>query len=267
MKKILKFLIHFVSICILTIATQVGGLIYLLTIVLRRVFNLGKFWSVGIFLGAYIIMSFAILPLLAPIFGRSALPLTGNVRPLNFVTCILNRHYVKPQLKQQLEIVANQMNAKYNGTITNYLDANFPFFNGFPLFPHLSHNDGKKLDLAFYYKKNDEPSSYAPSFIGYGVYEAPKNGESDFPSICEQKGYWQYGLLSSIVPQWNKEVFELDADRTKELIKLLAEHAKTSKIFIEPHLKKRWGLSKYDNIRFHGCQAVRHDDHIHTQIK
>ena len=39
-----------------------------------------------------------------------------------------------------------------------------------------------------------------------------------------------------------------------------------SKIFIEPHLKKRMNL-KNPKIRFHGCRAVRHDDHIHLQIK
>lgn len=197
--------------------------------------------------------------------GREALPLTGNLRPLNLGTCLLNRHYVKPQLRDQLQSISDIMNAKFEGTKTNYLDANFPFFDGFPLVPHLSHNDGKKLDLAFYYKNEDGRTHSAPSCIGYGVYEDPRNGETDYPSYCRQKGYWQYGLL--VVPQWNKNDYELDYDRTRELIKLLAEDQMTSKIFIEPHLKVRWKLSKYDNIRFHGCQAVRHDDHIHTQIK
>ena len=38
------------------------------------------------------------------------------------------------------------------------------------------------------------------------------------------------------------------------------------KIFIEPHLKTRWGLKNYQKIRYHGCHAVRHDDHIHVQL-
>ncbi|HKK76486.1 MAG TPA: hypothetical protein VJ953_15505 [Saprospiraceae bacterium] len=33
----------------------------------------------------------------------------------------------------------------------NYLDANFPFWNEFPLLPHLSHDDGKKVDISFLY--------------------------------------------------------------------------------------------------------------------
>ena len=159
-----------------------------------------------------------------------------------------------------------RMNQKFEGTKTNYLDANFPFFNGFPLLPHLSHNDGRKLDLAFYYKQGDEKSNGAPSFIGYGVYEDPVNKEQNYPQICAERGNWQYGFMSTIVPQWNKNKYELDVQRTRELIKLLAQDDLTSKIFIEPHLKQRWRLTRFDNIRFHGCQAVRHDDHIHTQI-
>ncbi|MEP4534121.1 MAG: hypothetical protein ABJ004_13610 [Cyclobacteriaceae bacterium] len=163
--------------------------------------------------------------------------------------------------------ITDRLEEKYEGTSTNYLDANFPFANGFPLFPHLSHNDGRKLDLAFFYKRANQRTNKAPSFIGYGIYEDPTKGESDYPTDCKQRGYWQYGLLSSVVPQWNKDNYQLDVERTRELIRLLAIDERTSKIFIEPHLKQRWKLNKYDNIRFHGCQAVRHDDHIHTQIK
>ncbi len=34
----------------------------------------------------------------------------------------------------------------------------------------------------------------------------------------------------------------------------------------KPHLKTRLKLSSA-KIRFHGCQAVRHDDHIHVQLR
>ena len=239
----------------------------MITLGIKAALHLNKARSMGVFLATYLLTSFALLPLIAPIFGRAALPLMGTLRPLNIGTCILNRHYVKPHLKRQMQRIADKMNVEFEGTITNYLDANFPFFNGFPLFPHLSHNDGRKLDLAFYYKEDNKPSVSAPSFMGYGVYEQPKNNESNYPATCQQKGYWQYGLLSAIVPQWNKKDFQLDVERTRALIRLLAEDQSTSKIFIEPHLKQRWQLHSYENIRFHGCQAVRHDDHIHTQIK
>ena len=220
------------------------------------------------FLLLYLSFSLVVLPILAPIFGRTSLPLWGNLKPLNFGTCLLNRHYVTPQLKSQMENLGDEMSNMFPGTKTNYLDANFPFFDGFPLLPHLSHNDGKKLDLAFYYidGTTGNPSSSAPSVIGYGVYEDPRVGEVNTAEVCRQGGYWQYELIGKIVPQWKKEKFNIDETRTSALIKLLAESEVTSKVFIEPHLKSRWGLSAYNKSRFHGCHAVRHDDHIHTQV-
>ena len=45
----------------------------------------------------------------------------------------------------------------------------------------------------------------------------------------------------------------------------MLKNSNTHKIFIEPHLKQRLGI-KNQKVRFHGCGAVRHDDHIHLQI-
>ena len=42
------------------------------------------------------------------------------------------------------------------------------------------------------------------------------------------------------------------------------EIRKDDNIFIEPHLKNRLKIGN-NRIRFHGCKAVRHDDHIHFQ--
>jgi len=49
------------------------------------------------------------------------------------------------------------------------------------------------------------------------------------------------------------------------LLNALLAQAQTSKIFIEPHLKKRLELAN-KKLRFQGCKATRHDDHIHLQI-
>ena len=78
--------------------------------------------------------------------------------------------------------------------------------------------------------------------------------------------FWQYNLLQRIVPQKNKHRFEFDRKRTKRLVNLFAEQEEIGMIFIEPHLKARLGLST-NKIRFHGCQAVRHDDHMHVQLR
>jgi hypothetical protein len=46
---------------------------------------------------------------------------------------------------------------------------------------------------------------------------------------------------------------------------LLAEPA-VQKILIEPHLKERLRLQS-SKVRFQGCHAARHDDHVHVQIQ
>ena len=58
----------------------------------------------------------------------------------------------------------------------------------------------------------------------------------------------------------------LDEVHTKQLIRKIIRHKNVKKIFLEPHLKTRLGLQNESKIRFHGCHAVRHDDHIHIEI-
>lgn len=164
--------------------------------------------------------------------------------------------------------VAKEMNLKYPGTIVNYLDANFPLVNGFPLFPHLSHNNGEKIDLSFCYKDKQSfiETNHAPSLIGYGICEEPVGGEKNTPQFCREKGFWQYSFLQSIMPQGRKADFVFYGEKTKYLVQLFAKDARIGKIFIEPHLQSRLQLTS-DKVRFHGCQAVRHDDHVHVQLK
>lgn len=222
------------------------------------------------FLVLYSLATFLIVPVLARQFNRTPLPLTreGSLQPLHFVTCFLNRHYVRPELKQGAEEVARQMDKKFPGTVINYLDGSFPFGNHFPLLPHLSHHDGKKLDIAFCYvdSRTGKQTNEAPSIIGYGICEEPGPGEVNTAALCEREGYWQYSILQKIVPQGNKEDFVFDDIRTKALINLFAARPAIGKLFIEPHLKERLGLTS-PKVRFHGCQAVRHDDHVHVQVK
>jgi hypothetical protein len=218
----------------------------------------------------YLIFTFVIIPLAAKPFGRVPLPVftTRNLGPANIWTGVLNRNYVKPELRDIAFSVAEKMNEKYPGATVNYLDANFPFLDKFPLLPHLSHNDGKKLDISFQYNDSQtgEITDNVPSFIGYGICEEPNSGEENKPEYCDKKGYWQYNLLRDIVPQHNKAKFIFDEKRTRDLVNSFASHKGLAKIFIEPHLQARLGLVSR-KIRFHGCQAVRHDDHIHVQLK
>lgn len=159
------------------------------------------------------------------------------------------------------------MAAAYPGTVTHYLDGCFPFINKFPLIPHLSHNDGKKLDLSFFYTSaKGEAVNECPSPIGYGICEEPRGDEQNTAVFCAENGYWQYSLLKKLVPQQRKLQFSFDEQRTARLVELFGEQIAIGKIFIEPHLKVRLKL-KSKKIAFHGCHAVRHDDHIHVQLQ
>lgn len=156
--KIIRIGLVLLMFLILTVLTQVGGVVYLLSLLLHKYVNKWAenkvsraVYKCALFLVLYCFATFLVVPGIAKSFGRIPLPITqkNHLRPLNIITCILNRHYVKLEMRTIVYDVANQMNDKYPGTCINYLDANFPFFDYFPLFPHLSHDDGKKLIFHF----------------------------------------------------------------------------------------------------------------------
>lgn len=45
----------------------------------------------------------------------------------------------------------------------------------------------------------------------------------------------------------------------------LGHDDRVGKVFIEPHLKVKFGAES-EKVRFQGCRAARHDDHIHVQL-
>ena len=258
---------------LLTIVTQVGGLIYVASIAigafLKRKFSGWKRTLIfpGTFVFLYLVFTAFIIPPIAVRFGRVPLPLTGNLRPVNIMTCVLNRHYVRPALKALALKATDDLQKSFPGSKVNYFDANFPFIDGFRLWPHLSHSDGRKLDIGLFYHDSDENRlDDSPSPIGYGVFEDPRAGEENYPEKCAEKGYWQYGWMENIVPQGKKKDYVFDPARLKKFMQLVLKDERLDKILIEPHLKTRMKLTA-SKIRYHGCQAVRHDDHIHIQIK
>lgn len=251
---------HILLIILLTTITQLGGLIWLLTLLLSKPINKKKRF---IFPILYLVFNLIIIPITAPLFGRVPLPVFNNlIKPKNLIYPLLFRNYVSADLKFSLQ--KSSIDLAHVGIRVTYLDANFPFLDGFPLLPHLSHNDGKKVDISFQYKtKEGVTTNSKPSLSGYGIYTSPENKTSNY---CKQQGYWQYDLTKYLGISTNRNLV-FDKENTKTLIQSLLYRAEKAKVFIEPYLKKELGLSNYSNIRFHGCQAVRHDDHIHLQIK
>lgn len=273
--RILKVLVLF---ALFTLLTQVGGLIYLLYqpiryFIRKNTQTKGHFiaWRALWFGLLYLGCTLFIVPPLAKLHNRVPLPWFATAKiPIKahnpLTSALLNRHYVRPELKVLFIEQAVSVQQITPGIKLTYLDANFPFLNDFPLLPHLSHDDGQKLDIGFIYQ-NQKTGQYragSPTFLGYGYCEGSKNGEIDMPSICTQKGEWQYSALQKIVRQQSKWTFA--AAPNKALLKAFAKDSRIGKIFIEKHLEDRLGLGGYSKIRQAGCHSVRHDDHIHIQL-
>lgn len=266
MKKIIKILAGILIFITLTIITQVGGIVYLIALSIKCYWKTDmKFSFLIAFSVLYLIITFFIIPFTAPFFGREKVRHAENINPVNYMTVIFNRNYVTPKLNDLLSETAKRL----QGTEIklSYLDANFPFINKFPLLPHLSHCDGKKIDLSLIYEDNKgQISEKQKSVSGYGVFEVPKSSEFNQPERCQQSGYWQYDYPKYLTFGTINQELLFSEDGTRKLIKQLLKSSDIGKIFIEPHLKQRLGL-QHSKVRNHGCKAVRHDDHIHIQLK
>ncbi|MCF7561683.1 hypothetical protein L3X39_13630 [Sabulilitoribacter multivorans] len=212
-------------------------------------------------------MTFIVVPYFAEFFGREKIKETEFIKANTFFTKFLNRNYVNPELNKVLDKVSIDFEQKHKGIQLIYLDANFPFIDDFPLLPHLSHNDGKKIDLSLVYQlENGAVTNKKPSISGYGVFESAKKNEFNQNEICKGRGHWQYDFTKYLTFGKINKGIKLSETATRDMINSILNQNELSKIFIEPHLKRRMGLQG-DKIRFHGCKAVRHDDHIHIQIK
>ena len=259
----MKILFHLIIFILLTITTQIGGIVYLISILFIRHSLLKRTLT---FIIIYSLATFLIVPNIAPYFGREKIEESDNVKIHSFFYKLANRNYVRPELNSIIEKTGNSISKKHSGLKLTILDANFPFINKFPLLPHLSHNDGKKVDISLMYKDKDEVlSNEKPSNSGYGIFEKPKGNETNQTMICKQNGAWQYDYPKYLTLGSNSDL-EFSETGTKDLINSILTNKEIEKIFIEPHLKNRMNLDN-NKIRFHGCSAVRHDDHIHIQVK
>lgn len=248
---------------VLTAVTQIGGVLYLIVLMF---FGNMKFGKYILFFGIYLICTYFVVPRVAPLFGREPLISSESIVSQSLFYRWTNRNYVRPEMNVLLSDIASELNKKYPDAKIVCLDANFPFINKFPLLPHLSHNDGKKLDISLMYELDGSLTNKKPSVSGYGVFEGPKPREYNQIGRCKDKGKWQYDIQKYMTFGSVNEELEFSEKGTKALVNAILKQPSVGKIFIEPHLKHRLAL-KHEKIRFHGCQAVRHDDHIHLQLK
>lgn len=267
----IKFIRTISLFLILTVLTQIGGLVFL---TFKAFCSVLVFWGVPeikkrsyrvvFFIGLYSLTIMLIVPPLAEWGGRVPLPVNSvSLKAWSPTSLLCNRHYVRPELKRAIVELSDSFYEEHGVGMT-YLDANFPFWDGFPLLPHRSHNDGRKLDISFVYRNaNGALTTWLFSFFGYGVSTLPQKGEVNMPAICAEKGYWQYSLLHYLAPGSG---LPMDEKASRALMLKIIQQPQVRKVFMEPHLKQRLQLDAFSKVRFHGCHAVRHDDHIHLEI-
>lgn len=274
------FLVHAAGIAIVTALTQVGGAVYLLAMLivaaLRRRMQLGPLLRIatGVFWFAviYLFASTYAVPPLAKAFGREPLQCAATQKAAygarSFVYCLLNRNYAKPETREVLDALAQAMAAKDPRTVVSYLDVGFPFSDSFYMLPHLSHADGLRLDLAYFYADRDgryRPGA-TPSPLGYWGFEPPGEGEREectdrfrLLTLRWNMRWWQIAVVKHL---------QLDKPRTGDMLRWLVEEGPklgVGKVLIEPHLPERLGVAS-PLIRFQGCMEPRHDDHLHVEV-
>lgn len=250
--KVFWFAVHLTVVVVLTGLTQLGGLAWLGALRFRQR------------LVAFVVIYTVIWGLaqgVAPWLGRVPIPCAGAVlREQSVLSCVLMRNFVVRDMEAVAQEAARSVALSYPGTVTLALDGGFPFIAGFPLLPHLSHDDGEKLDFAFYYR--DDGGHYLPgqtrSAIGYFAFETLQE-----PDLCPPNWLTLRWRLDWLQPAWRP--WSLEEERTAALARALLGDPRVGKVFVEPPLAKRLGLAG-DKLRFQGCRAARHDDHLHVQL-
>lgn len=134
--KILKILGIILAVSLLTILSQVGGIILLLWLVIFRSFRekLRNPWlrrgvNIGGFVIFYLFFMFAIIPPLARIQDRVPLPFSksGALVPVSYWTAIFGRNYTISEGRDKLETIAAAFRKKYPQLKVKYMDCNYPF--------------------------------------------------------------------------------------------------------------------------------------------
>jgi hypothetical protein len=132
----LKIFFNIVIIALLTVVTQVGGIIYLISILLiKKSTEKKRLKRIVIFTCLYLLATFLIIPSLAPICGREKIKETESLEAHSFFYIVANRNYVRPELNKETGKIAIEFEKRNRGIKMFYLDANFPLLLSFPSYP------------------------------------------------------------------------------------------------------------------------------------
>lgn len=191
--------------------------------------------------------------------GRERLPCADrDLRPGSFwLYCVLGRNYVQEGGVDVLRAAQRSVEDQHGVASITWLDASGPWTDG--LWPHRSHSDGRQIDVALYYETAEgQPLMRPPTFSGYFAYEPPEPGEQT-PCAGRRRPADFGDPAAGRSWRW-------DEARNGTLVRALIADDRVRRIFVEPHLANRLGLNGHPKVRFAGCAAARHDDHIHIDL-
>ncbi len=218
------FLVAFI---VLTAVSQIGGLVLCLSWLIARWVSGGRLTAssparplthVLTFLLIYGIAVFAFVPAVAGALGRERLPCLATTdqptRAVTALTCLLNRNYAAPATANLAVELSRNLARRFPGTVVGYLDASFPFLDGFPVLPRLGHSNGRSIDLALPYRRAGVGSPVLAS-MSYRYWLQPEP-VPDAPDPCWFATLWGRWLpLGSPAPDAGAE---RDPDRLRAML-------------------------------------------------
>jgi hypothetical protein len=168
------------------------------------------------------------------------------------------RNWVTPLAQDVMRDAAARLAAEYPGSYITYRDASWPKGER-PFPPHLSHGDGRQIDVALFWETRDgRPLARPPaSKPRHAVEPRPASAPDPCPGI-DRPGD------NSDPPA--SRAWRLDQERTRALIRILLDDRRVRRLLLEPHLKSRLGFTRESRIRFPGCNTFRHDGHVHVDV-
>lgn len=184
--------------------------------------------------------------------------LSGPLQPVSSAYCHAARHYVTPDARAALVRAAEAVARRHPGAVVRYMEASWPSAKR-PMPPHVSHGDGRQVDLAVFYEDGRGRLRPPPTASGYGGFEPPRR---EAERVCVGVG----GHYAAPDPPAGRP-WRLAEAPTADLVRRLSTDPRVRRIFIEPHLKARLGFAGDGKVRFAGCRVARHDDHLHVDFR
>lgn len=182
----------------------------------------------------------------------------GPLQPQSRDYCVAARHYVTPTARDALARAASGVAQAHPGAVVRYMEASWPRAKR-PMPPHVSHGNGRQVDLAIFYEDASGRLRPPPTATGYNAFEPPRR-EAD--RVCRGVA----GHHAQPDPPASRR-WRLAEATTATLIRRLSADPSVRRIFVEPHLKARLGFADDPKVRFAGCNVARHDDHLHVDFR